>query len=186
VANAGGPYAVDTTRTVQLDASASTDADGDVLTYTWDLDADGAFDDATGATPTFTAGSTPGTVTVSVRVTDGTASSTAGASVVVSQLNRAPVADAGGPYAVAPTRTVVLDASRSSDADRDVLTYSWDLDGDGAFGDASGPKPTYRAGAAVGRFPVAVQVSDGIATATATTYVDVPGAKGGKPGGPRP
>ena len=186
VASAGGPYAVDTTRTVQLDASASTDADGDVLTYAWDLDADGAFDDATGATPTFTAGSTPGTVTVSVRVTDGTASSTAGASVVVSQLNRAPVADAGGPYAVAPTRTVVLDASRSSDADRDVLTYSWDLDGDGAFGDASGPKPTYRAGTAVGRFPVAVQVSDGTATAMATTYVDVPGAKGGKPGGPRP
>jgi hypothetical protein len=87
VADAGGPYAVDTTRSVPLDASASTDPDGDALTYAWDLDADGAFDDATGATPTFTAGSTPGTVTVSVRVTDGTASSTAGASVVVSQLD---------------------------------------------------------------------------------------------------
>ena len=176
VAAAGGPYAVDTTRSVQLDASASTDPDGDPLTYAWDLDGDGAYDDATGVRPTFTAGTTVGTVTVAVQVSDGRATSTATASVVVSKLNTAPVASAGGPYAARPTRTVVLDASRSSDADGDALTYAWDLDADGAFDDATGVRPTYRAGTAVGRFPVAVQVSDGKASATARTYVDVPRA----------
>ena len=174
VADAGGPYAVDTTRSVQLDASASTDPDGDVLTYVWDFDADGDFDDATGARPSYTAGTSVGTVTVAVRVSDGLLSSTDNAPVVVSKLNTSPVARAGGPYAVAPSRTVVLDASGSSDADGDALTYAWDLDGDGAFDDATGARAGFKASTTLGRFPVAVQVSDGKATATASSYVDVP------------
>jgi hypothetical protein len=163
-----------------LDAYASSDPDGDALTYAWDLDADGAFDDATGARPSYTAGTGVGTVTVAVRVTDGPLSSTDSADVVVSKLNSAPVARAGGPYAVAPTRRVVLDASRSSDADGDVLSFAWDFDADGQFDDATGARPTFTASTRLGRYPVTVQVSDGKATTTASSYVDVPrkGPKG--------
>ena len=40
---------------VQLSASTSSDADpGDQLTYAWDLDADGQFDDSTSVNPTKT------------------------------------------------------------------------------------------------------------------------------------
>jgi len=72
VADAGGPYAVDEGGTVQLDATGSSDVNQDAasLTYEWDLDADGAYDDASGATPDFSALDGPDLITVSVRVTD--------------------------------------------------------------------------------------------------------------------
>ncbi|HNS19088.1 MAG TPA: PKD domain-containing protein [Sedimentisphaerales bacterium] len=49
VAEAGGPYTGFVGQSIILDASGSYDDDGDVLTYEWDLDADGQYDDATGA-----------------------------------------------------------------------------------------------------------------------------------------
>jgi uncharacterized protein YkwD len=52
-----------------LDATGSSDPDGDAITFDWDLDADGAFDDARGATVTTSL--PPGTSRrVAVRVTD--------------------------------------------------------------------------------------------------------------------
>ena len=50
--------------------AGSTDPDGDALTYEWDLDGDGTFDDGGGVTQSRTY-STPGNVTVTVRVSDG-------------------------------------------------------------------------------------------------------------------
>jgi type VI secretion system Hcp family effector len=49
----------------------------------------------------------------------------------------APTADAGGPYSVGDGQTVTLDASGTGDVDDDpaALTYQWDLDGDGVFGE---------------------------------------------------
>ncbi|MDN4160925.1 PQQ-dependent sugar dehydrogenase [Nocardioides abyssi] len=55
---------------VGLDASGSTDAEDDVLVQRWDLDGDGAFDDAEGPTATATAAGSDDVV-VRVRVTDG-------------------------------------------------------------------------------------------------------------------
>jgi uncharacterized delta-60 repeat protein len=51
-------------------------------------------------------------------------------------------ADAGGPYTISEGQSVTLDASKSSDKDGDTLTYSWDINGDGVFGDATGVNPT--------------------------------------------
>jgi glucose/arabinose dehydrogenase len=55
--------------TVTFDATASSDPEGGVLTYSWDLDGNGVFGDATGATPTRTY-TEAGTITVRLRVTD--------------------------------------------------------------------------------------------------------------------
>ena len=54
---------------VQFHGDMSTDPDGDALTYAWDLDGDGAFDDSTAANPTHTY-TTNGSVNVRLRVTD--------------------------------------------------------------------------------------------------------------------
>ena len=57
--------------TVAFDGRGSTDPNaGTTLTYAWDLDGDGEFDDSTSATPSRTYTS-PGVVTVRLRVSDG-------------------------------------------------------------------------------------------------------------------
>ena len=75
--------------TVSFDGRNSTDPESGTLTYAWDLDGDGAFDDATGATATWTY-SSPATVTARLRVTDP-GGLTGTDSVVISASNTPPV-----------------------------------------------------------------------------------------------
>ncbi len=54
---------------VKFDASGSTDPDGDALTYAWDLDGDGLYDDSTAKKPSRTYSSVA-SIVVRLRVTD--------------------------------------------------------------------------------------------------------------------
>jgi glucose/arabinose dehydrogenase len=56
---------------VNFDGSGSSDPNGESLSYAWDLDGDGQFDDSTSASPSFTYKSAQN-VTVALRVEDGT------------------------------------------------------------------------------------------------------------------
>jgi glucose/arabinose dehydrogenase len=70
--------------TVQFDGSGSSDPDqGDSLTYAWDLDGDGQYDDSNAVAPSYTYTS-QGSYTASLRVTDrSNATSTAAVSISV-------------------------------------------------------------------------------------------------------
>ena len=68
-AEAGEPYSGQVGDSITLDGSGSTDKDGTITLYEWDLDNDGQYDDATGVTTSFNA-TTIGTFTVGLQVTD--------------------------------------------------------------------------------------------------------------------
>jgi hypothetical protein len=58
-------------------------------------------------------------------------------------VNHPPVPNGGGPYTIVAGSPLHLDATGSSDPDPgDTLTYSWDINGDNIFGDATGAGPT--------------------------------------------
>ena len=157
---------------VQFSALGSFDPDNDPLTYNWSLNGNGVFGDAGGVSPSFTY-NTPGTYSVGVQVTDhpdqnpipymaAPCTKTAFATVVIG--NHAPTSNPGGPYQAAAGQTIILDGSGSADIDPgDVITYAWDLNNDGTFGDSTQVRPNYAipANAALGTvFSICLRVTD--------------------------
>ncbi|MFL5755054.1 MAG: PQQ-dependent sugar dehydrogenase [Chloroflexota bacterium] len=83
--------------------------------------------------------------------------------------NRQPVASfTATPSSGAAPLTVAFNAAASSDADLDPLSYSWDLDGNGTFGDATGVR-TSRTYSSPAQVTVGLRVSDGRGGLGATT-----------------
>jgi glucose/arabinose dehydrogenase len=86
------------------------------------------------------------------------------------------VAVATSPTSGAPPLTVTFDGSQSSDPDGDTLTYSWDLNGDGVYGDSSlaAPSFTYTAD---GVYSVTLRVTDppGASSTSGPVIVNVGG-----------
>ena len=83
--------------TVTFDGTGSSDLDGDTLTYAWDLDGDGAFDDSTLSRPTYTY-TASGAYAASLQVTDGRGGSDT-ATVTITVGNTPPTATIATPAA---------------------------------------------------------------------------------------
>ena len=113
--------------TVSLDGSASSDADGDALTYSWDFgDGSDSTDAGSQTSHEYTA---EGSYTVTLTVSDGEASSTDTASVIV-QGDIADVERVDNPYAgvtgyVNPEWSTLASSVEGGDAVADISTGVW-------------------------------------------------------------
>lgn len=160
---------------VALDATGSTDPDGDELSYAWRVVSAPSGTNVT--PPSGESGEvtlpTAGEYTFEVTVDDGNATDAATATVTVAEENEAPTAAFGwSPTEPIVGETVSLDASGSADADGSIAGYAWDVGADGSYEETTvAPTLTF---ASAGSHDVALRVTDDRgATDTVTRTVHV-------------
>jgi hypothetical protein len=137
VANAGHDLEVKENSKVILDASASFDPDGSIVSYRWEQLGNSQpsvdlLDEHDGKIIEFIARNVTTTINFTFRLTvvddDGT-SNTDEIEIAITNINRAPTANAGADLRAAEGDLILLNGSRSLDPDRDRLTYSWKQEG---------------------------------------------------------
>ena len=137
-ADAGGPYSTPEGTDVTLDGSGSTPASdpsaGAIVKYEWDLDNDGEYYDATGATTVFTQVGQDATFIIGLRVTDE-AGNTDTDSTTVTVTNVAPTVQLDAIAAVDENVSITLSGYGSDPGWLDNLTGTVD------WGDGAGPSP---------------------------------------------
>ena len=117
--------------TVAFDGSGSSDPNGDAITYAWDLDGDGLFDDSTAVQPTFTY-TQSGSYTARLRVTDTGSASSVSDPIVITVGNSPPTATIGSPSGSLTWRVGDVIAFSGSGADAQdgnlpAAALSWSL-----------------------------------------------------------
>jgi RHS repeat-associated protein len=191
VANAGPDQTTFVGNTVTLDGSASSDFDGNALSYQWSFMARPAGSSATlknagSVNPAFVPDKF-GDYTVQLVVNDGLIDSVAD-TVKISTLNSLPVAKAGANQTALVGDTITLDGSGSTDVDGNPLTYSWSFTSKPAGSAAMLQNPTSVNPAFVidkfGEYVVQLIVNDGAvdsapATVTISTLNSAPVANAG-------
>jgi len=168
IADAGVDQNIFLTETAVLSGAASSDPDGDPITYMWSIDlappgSTAALVGANTVSPSITP-DVVGTYRISLVVNDGQVDSAASTVNIIAAQNLPPVAVATGVNTTgfAPL-TVNLDASGSNDFEGGPLTYLWDF-GDPSSGPANSsnlvnPSHTY---ATVGNYTAVVLVIDNL------------------------
>ncbi len=140
---------------ITFDASASSDPDGAIVAYNWDF-GDGATSNNAVAVHAYGA---PGTYSVVVTVTDddGASAQASGDIMVTSTSNQAPVSVITTSKTEADVNELItFDASQSSDADGEIVSYLWTF-GDG---DESPDEVATHAYSSPGTYDVSLTVTD--------------------------
>jgi len=112
----------------QLNGTQSSDPNGDKLTYRWTQTGGSpvGLSNTGSPTPTFTVPITPGQLTFQLVVRDPAGLSSAADTVIVTVVNRPPIAHAGYDRTTYPGWKVYLDGARSTDPDTHRITgYKW-------------------------------------------------------------
>ncbi len=131
-ADAGGPYAAAAGANLVLDGSGSIADGGAIASYNWDVDLDGAFDDATGVGPTVTAPAA-GERLIGLQVTDDDGDTDVSYAPLSVAVGNAPPVLVGTPGTPPGSVEVPIGSSQAfsvaaTDADADPLTITWYLD----------------------------------------------------------
>ena len=148
VANAGLDQTADEGTLVTLDGTASSDSDGNTLTYLWTTPIGITLSSETAAKPTFTAPevSKDTEFIFSLKVNDGTVDSPEDLVIVtVKHVNKAPVVNSGVSQTVDEGTLVMLDGSGSYDPDGDGLQYAWVAPAGVLLSSETVAKPTFLA-----------------------------------------
>ncbi|HEY1598691.1 MAG TPA: right-handed parallel beta-helix repeat-containing protein, partial [Pirellulales bacterium] len=183
----GGPYTINEGDSLTLDATHSSDPDGDPLTYSWDINGDGVFGDATGANPTLSWAQLgalgivngPSTFNVEVRVNDGQGHVVTSTATTLTVANVAPVVSAGDDQYVNEEDLVTLTGSFTDPGTLDTHTLNWHVDADNGQVIADGSGSTFSfTPDDNGTYTVTFTVTDsdgGVGTAVVHVYAsDVP------------
>jgi PKD repeat protein len=171
-----------------------------IVRYQWDFENDGAIDfDTTDrfATPTHAYPIIVGTLSrvetarlVVIDDNDPAKTDEDTVDITVTFPNAAPIANANGPYVTDLGLGITVDGSGSSDPDAgdgdSIVSYAWDIDGDGTFGDVTGISVALSASElagfgldAAGTYTICLKVEDrygATGTDDATVTLEVPTA----------
>jgi hypothetical protein len=152
VAGAGASRNVVEGSSVSLDGSGSYDPDGDALSYTWKaLDPIVLFN-PNSVSPSFILPQVSENTSYrfTLMVNDGVLTSQPDTVTITAiNVNKKPVAFAGGDFSVNELEEAALDGSLSYDADNEPVTYQWTAPPEVTLSDATVAKPAFTAPAVV-------------------------------------
>ena len=139
-ATAGGPYSVNEGSSVAVSGSGAGDP---TLSYAWDLTGNSVYNNATGASTTFSAAGLdgPSSATVGIQVSSSSCGGTDTATATVTVNNVAPTASASIPAGGSEGGALSFTSS-ATDPGPDTFTYAWTF-GDGSSSSAQNPSHTY-------------------------------------------
>jgi CubicO group peptidase (beta-lactamase class C family) len=176
--NAGADQTIQLpTNSAQLSGSA-TDAQNNTLTYAWtSAPANGVTFSAASAAATTVTFAAEGTYTLTLTVSDGTASSTDTVVVTVQAapgggVNTAPTVNAGADQTIQLPSTAQLSGS-AQDAEGDTLTYAWSSDPAGVTFAAANAAATTATFPAAGTYTLTLTANDGELNGSDTVTITV-------------
>jgi PKD repeat protein len=169
IANAGEPYAQTEGQAVTLDGTGSTDSDGTIVLYEWDIDNNGIFDfSSASATQNYTYNQ-QGTYSIKLRVTDD--SGLTGESITTASVSDTSPAASMDASPTAGLEPLVVNLTDTSTAYDFIYNQNWDFGDNSTPGFGSFVSHTYNRD---GVYTVTLTVTDGDgSTDIATTIITV-------------
>ncbi len=123
LAKAGTNLSIKFGENVTLDASKSTDSDGEIVAYEWKEENKLLSNSSSFSKKDFSVGKH--TITLTVTDNDGATDKDIVTVTVAKEGNLAPIANAGADITITLGGTISLDASKSSDSDGEIVEYKW-------------------------------------------------------------
>ncbi len=139
-ADTGGPYAAIEGETITLDGSGSTDLDGNIVTYEWDIDDDGTYDFSSSSLTQNYSYDQQGTYNIRLRVTDDLGASDED-TTIADISDSSPTAS----FTAVPligSAPLTVDFINNSTGHDQPLSYEWDFDDNGVV-DSTIQDPSY-------------------------------------------